>query len=312
MDFLFVADTVKLPRLSLVRPDEIVVENVRQSRNLVRQMSYSVSYINNHTLLIGTQRGLVVYKVTRDPNETRRELIMPGTNVYSVRPAGRHAVAILSQSNVNPSENLVKVSSPASLGDGNALLASHPNQGTDISDLHLSVCDEIAHVAVCDIHRRCVTLYHSVYGVKNRDIGLGLLERPAGVLLLPKCVYITDTKQGRLYKHAFVDGETKSICDKLRHPTGMSLDGNGCLYIASKVGLIYVITPTGNCTDFKLCSDYGLLGISHTTVTSLLHLCHDNLFNALFVTNEYFCLIGHVSKKGVASKCMSQASGDLS
>ena len=110
---------------------------------------------------------------------------------------------------------------------------------------HMAVTD--THIAVCNYGKGNVTLYNTS-GNEVYAIGAGQLERPWGVFLLGgESVLVTDSINGRLFKYKLeADAKPMWFCERLQSPTGICVDAEGNIFVASNSGArIYVVSPEG-------------------------------------------------------------------
>ena len=203
------------------------------------ELYYTVAWLGKD-LLIGTNNKI------RHRNTTtgKQDRTYIKGSVQCVRSVGNCDVALLIDNDNDDRE--VKVSfDRSSLGSSTTTLCEVEQKTNNLS--HISVSDQ--HIAVCDNKAKGVIIF-GVDGTRIMSVGLGELTRPWGVSLLDDLtVLVTDysTNNGSLYKYRLEpDRKPAWQCKNLVSPTGICVDRDGYIYVASNAGKrIYLISPQG-------------------------------------------------------------------
>ena len=200
---------------------------------------YTIAWLGKE-LLIGTNNALLQHNMSTGKQD---RTYIKGS-VHCVRSVRNCDVALLLD-NVN-NDREVRVSfDRSSLGSSTTTLCEVEQKTNNLS--HISVSDQ--HVAVCDNKAKGVIIF-GLDGTRIMSVGLGELTRPWGVSLLDDLtVLVTDysTNNGSLYKYRLEpDRKPAWQCKNLVSPTGICVDRDGYIYVASNAGKrIYLISPQG-------------------------------------------------------------------
>ena len=199
---------------------------------------YTVAWLGKE-LLIGTNNALLQHNMSTGKQD---RTYIKGS-VHCVRSVRNCDVALLLD-NVN-NDREVRVSfDRSSLGSSTTTLCEVEQKTNNLS--HISVSDQ--HIAVCDRKAKEVIIF-GVDGTRILTVGSGKLKSPWGVLLLDDLtVLITNWENNdSLYKYR-LEPDSKPVwqCKNLVSPTGICVDRDGYIYVASNAGKrIYLISPQG-------------------------------------------------------------------
>ena len=203
------------------------------------ELYYTVAWLGKD-LLIGTNNKIL----QRNMSTGKQDHTYIKGCVHSVRSVGNCDVALLVGNDNDDRE--VKVSfDRSSLGSSTTTLCEVEQKTNTLS--HISVSDQ--HVAICDMKAKEVIIF-DVDGTRIMRLGSGVLTSPHGVSLLDDLtVLVTNysANKGTLYKYRLEpDSKPAWQCKNLVSPTGICVDRDGYIYVASYAGKrIYLISPQG-------------------------------------------------------------------
>ena len=203
---------------------------------------YSVAW-NGHQLYIAAHTKLITHN-TVTGEETNRAI--PKENVFNcVRALDSGELAVLTAlcGKVKGVRN-IRISPIESLFNRSSLVFSFTQDNNYLT--HIAVSD--SHIAVSNYGKSNLILY-SADGDEMYAIGAGQLKRPWGVFLIgEEFVLVTETTNGRLHKYRLeADAKPVWVCENLQSPTGICVDAEGNIFVASGGGAcIYVVSPEGN------------------------------------------------------------------
>ena len=202
---------------------------------------FSVAWNGQH-LSIGGQAILITHD-TVTGRETYEALPVRNTLVC-IRSLGNGELAVLTAlRGKEKGVRNVRMSPIESLFDRRALVFPFTQDNNHLA--HIAVSD--SHIAVSNSGKGNLILYNAD-GDEMYAIGAGQLKRPWGVFLLgEEFVLVTETTNGRLYKSRLeADAKPVWVCENLQSPTGICVDAEGNIFVASNAGAcIYVVSPEG-------------------------------------------------------------------
>ena len=202
---------------------------------------YSVAWNGQH-LYIGAHTKLIIHN-TVTGEETNRA-IPEGNALQCVRALGNGELAVLtSPHGKDKGVRNIRISPIKSLFKMKALACLFTQDDNHLT--HIAVTD--THIAVCNSGKGNVTIYNA-NGDELFTVGAGQLPRPWGVFLLgEEFVLVTEKTNGRLYKYRLeADAKPVWVCKNLESPTGICLDAEGNIFVASNSGArVYMVSPEG-------------------------------------------------------------------
>ena len=166
--------------------------------------------------------------------------------LHCVRAFGYGDLALLTAANekgIQVARRSVRISSLKVLFNKSSVVTSYKQENTTLA--HIAVTD--SHIAVCNTGLGNLKVYNAS-GDELFTIGEGTLQRPWGISLLRKgSVLVTDARTGMLYKYRLEsDAKPVWVCRDLQSPTGICVDANGNILVASnEAKRIYVVSPEG-------------------------------------------------------------------
>ena len=203
---------------------------------------YSVAWNGQH-LYIAAHTNLITHNTVT--GEEYHKAIPEGNTLHCVRALGNGELAVLTALwGKEKGIRNVRMSPIESLFDRRALVFPFPQDNANLA--HIAVTD--SHIAVSNSGKGNLILYNAD-GDEMYAIGAGQLKRPWGVFLFgEEFVLVTETTNGRLYKYRLeADAKPVWVCENLKSPTGICVDAEGNIFVASGGGAcIYVVSPEGN------------------------------------------------------------------
>lgn len=228
---------LSLKELELTELIELI--DIYFKKSITRKgMCYSVSW--SGTSLLYSIDHLVI-EHDNDGWETEVAVPVPACCVIK---AGGFSLAILVNSTDSQNKPIrqIRIGSHNMLPADDSIICENERDNSNLS--HLSISRK--YIATCDTTSKEVKVF-SIRGEHIMNIGSGQLKRPWGVLLIDNAVLVTDSSNGCLYKYNLMsDSYPVWKCENLRSPTGICVDSQGYIYVASNKGnVIYLVSPQG-------------------------------------------------------------------
>lgn len=195
---------------------------------------HSVSWIGEK-IIVGLESGVLAHNV----KNSKEEKIGPRGGVFSVKSVGSCAVAALCDNVIG---NEIRISGVQPLSSDESILCCYEQNKKRLS--HLAVSDR--YIAACDVQAHQVIVFNH-QGDRLFSIGSRHLKRLWGVLLCKSHLVVSDYEGNCLYRYILeADAEPVWVCENLPSASGICVDKDGYLYVASNNHhQIYLVSPEG-------------------------------------------------------------------